>query len=92
MGHSQSLLQDEEKRQKILQWLTPTDYALQQHESIKSRRATTGQWLLETPEYQDWLHAKEEIESPSTSALFCPGIPGAGKTILTSIVVKDLLD
>ncbi|KAF2818527.1 hypothetical protein CC86DRAFT_433300 [Ophiobolus disseminans] len=33
--------------------------------------------------YQTWLNTPVEI-------LFCPGIPGAGKTILTAIVVAEL--
>ena len=43
----------------------------------------TGQWLLDSPEFQTWLRADKQT-------LFCPGIPGAGKTILTSIVVDEL--
>lgn len=39
--------------------------------------------MLNSQEYQDWLAAVEPV-------LFCPGIPGAGKTFLTSIVVNDL--
>jgi Cdc6-like AAA superfamily ATPase len=43
----------------------------------------TGQWLLDSEEYQAWLKTSKQT-------LFCPGIPGAGKTILTSIIVDDL--
>ena len=68
---------------KILDWLTPIDYAPQQNDYIKRRQAGTGQWLLDSIQYQDWLKVKKQT-------LFCPGIPGAGKTILTSIVVNDL--
>jgi Cdc6-like AAA superfamily ATPase len=34
-------------------------------------------------EFQMWLDTNKQV-------LFCPGIPGAGKTILTSIVVEEL--
>lgn len=44
----------------------------------------TGQWLLDSPEFQTWLEKDKQT-------LFCPGIPGAGKTILTSIVVDELI-
>jgi NACHT domain len=44
----------------------------------------TGQWLLDSEKYQTWLKT-------SAQTLFCPGIPGAGKTILTSIVINDLI-
>jgi hypothetical protein len=72
-----------EERLTILDWLAPTDYALQQSDFIHRRQAGTCQWLLDSEEYQAWLNAKGKT-------LFCPGIPGVGKTILTSIVVDDI--
>ncbi|EUC45234.1 hypothetical protein COCMIDRAFT_96098 [Bipolaris oryzae ATCC 44560] len=71
------------KRQSILEWLTPIDYESQQREAIRSRQAGTGQWLLNSQQYQDWLAEKHPT-------LFCPGIPGAGKTVLASIINEDL--
>ncbi|KAJ6438048.1 purine and uridine phosphorylase [Purpureocillium lavendulum] len=68
---------------EILKWLTEIDYAPQHCDYLRKRQEGTGRWLLESPEYQDWLKANRQT-------LFCPGIPGAGKTILTSIVVEDL--
>ncbi|KAK8067080.1 ankyrin repeat protein [Apiospora hydei] len=67
----------------ILDWLTRIDYAANQSDFFGRCQAATGQWLLESTEYQQW------IKTPKQS-LFCPGIPGSGKTILTSIVVDDL--
>lgn len=75
--------QDEQKRQEILDWLTPVDSFAQQSDFIRRRQPGTGQWLLDSPEYNKWKVAKGEI-------LFCHGIPGAGKTILSSIAVDDL--
>jgi hypothetical protein len=69
--------------QSILTWLTPIDYAAQQHDFVRRRQAGTGQWLLDSKEFQSWLNTDKQT-------LFCPGIPGAGKTILTSIVVDEL--
>ena len=68
---------------KILDWLTPIDYDPQQNDYLKRRQPGTGQWLLDSAEYQAWLKTKKQT-------LFCPGIPGAGKTILTAIVIDDL--
>lgn len=69
---------------KILDWLTSVDYGLQQSENISTREHGTGHWLIETEEFQTWLSTQEQT-------LFCRGIPGVGKTILTSTVVDYLV-
>src|SRR4051794_26026815 len=69
----------------ILEWLTPVEYHSRLSEFIGKRQTGTGQWLLNSEEFQTWLNA-------SKTTLFCPGIPGAGKTILTSIVIEDLYE
>ncbi|KAI1177031.1 hypothetical protein F4777DRAFT_222673 [Nemania sp. FL0916] len=83
----QKRAQEEQKRyqEKIFHWLTPFDYFSQQSDFIRRRQPGTGQWLLDSTEYRHWLSTKRET-------LFCPGIPGAGKTILASIVIENLLD
>jgi Cdc6-like AAA superfamily ATPase len=68
---------------KVLDWLTPVDYRSQQSDFINRRQPRTGQWLLESEEFQTWLNCDQQT-------LFCPGIPGAGKTVLTSIVVEEV--
>jgi NACHT domain len=72
-----------EEHQLILEWLTPVDYSAQQSDFIRRRQEGTGEWLLKSNEFQEWV-------KQSKKTLFCPGIPGAGKTIITSIVVEDL--
>lgn len=69
----------------ILNWLTPIDHTSQQHGFITKRQADTGQWLLDSPVFIEWVNSDSQ-------KLFCPGIPGAGKTILTSIVVEELMN
>ncbi|KAE9371875.1 hypothetical protein N431DRAFT_341685, partial [Stipitochalara longipes BDJ] len=70
------------ERQAILDWLTSIDFLSQQHDFISRRQEGTGQWLLDSAEFKAWMETEQ--------TLFCPGIPGAGKTILTSIVVEEL--
>ncbi|KAK3942745.1 ankyrin repeat-containing domain protein [Diplogelasinospora grovesii] len=77
------LRQDDHDRLALLHWLTPTDYAPQQSDLISRRQAGTGQWFLNSEAYQTWLRAAQ-------TRLFCPGIPGAGKTISSAITVHDL--
>jgi hypothetical protein len=68
---------------EILNWLTPIDYGPQQSDYINRRQPGTGQWLLDSEEYQAWLKTGKQT-------LFCPGIPGAGKTMMSSIIVDNL--
>jgi hypothetical protein len=75
--------QDDQERRTILDWLTPLDYGTQQSDFINRRQEGTGQWLLDSDEFQRWSNVSKQT-------LFCPGIPGAGKTIITSIVVEHL--
>ncbi|KLJ13510.1 hypothetical protein EMPG_11549 [Blastomyces silverae] len=70
--------------QAILDWLAPNTYATQQTDFIGRRQEGTGEWLLNADEFKNWI-------SQNKQTLFCPGIPGAGKTIVTSIVV-DYVD
>ena len=76
-------VQHDQEHENILKWLTPINYATQQSDYIGRRQPGTGQWLLVSAEYQTWLNTPKRT-------LFCPGIPGAGKTILTAIVIDDL--
>ncbi|RYP67004.1 hypothetical protein DL771_007500 [Monosporascus sp. 5C6A] len=71
------------ERQIVLDWITPIDYTAQQNDHFSRRQAETGRWLLDSTEYQAWLKTEGQT-------LFCPGIPGAGKTILTSVVIEDV--
>ena len=77
-------VQHSQEHEAILRWLSPINYAPQQRDSITRRQPGTGQWLLDSREFRTWLKTSKQT-------LFCPGIPGAGKTILTSIIIDDLL-
>lgn len=70
-------------RLDILNWLTPTDYFSEQNNFIHCQQAGTGQWLLDSKQHEYWLLDAGQI-------LFSTGLPGAGKTILTSEVIDDL--
>ncbi|WZH50419.1 hypothetical protein QYS62_011663 [Fusarium acuminatum] len=72
-----------QEHQAILDWLTPVNYGAQQSDYFGNRQQGTGQWFLESTEYREWIEADGKT-------LFCPGIPGAGKTIMSSIVINDL--
>ncbi|EXA32213.1 hypothetical protein FOVG_16584 [Fusarium oxysporum f. sp. pisi HDV247] len=77
------LHQRTQQHRDILDWLTPVDHGPQQSDYFGRRQPGTGQWLLDTMEFRTW-------RDTCGQTLFCPGIPGAGKTIITSIVVDNL--
>ncbi|KAJ7693073.1 ankyrin repeat-containing domain protein [Mycena rosella] len=75
--------QDKERRQAILDWISPLNFLQRQADVFSALQPGTGEWFLAHPLFQDW-------ESGSGKILFCPGMPGAGKTVLASLVVDHL--
>ena len=75
--------QVQQRHSQILDWLSPDDFFVQQTDLFRRCKEGTGQWLLDSHEFKLWLRG----ERPT---LFCPGIPGAGKTMLTSLIVHNL--
>ncbi|KAL9045203.1 MAG: hypothetical protein Q9214_001725 [Letrouitia sp. 1 TL-2023] len=67
----------------MLDWISPFDFVKQQHKLNNQTYKGTGEWFLQKPEFQLWVLRK-------TSTLWCPGIPGAGKTHLATIVYDHL--
>ncbi|KAK2589553.1 hypothetical protein QQS21_012766 [Conoideocrella luteorostrata] len=75
--------QNDQDEQIILDWLTPIDFTLLQSDLISKRQKGTGEWFLRSLEFQNWINH-------TTQTLFCPGNPGTGKTVMSSIVVDHL--
>ncbi|KAF3289933.1 hypothetical protein TWF970_003676 [Orbilia oligospora] len=78
---AQAIAEDRE----ILKWISKINGHSKHDATSKRCKPGTGEWLLTSIQYRNWLGRAKEI-------LFCPGIPGAGKTVLTSTVINDLLD
>lgn len=74
---------DNTEHRSHLEWLSPIDYPAQQSDIVKRRQEGTGQWFLDAPEMAKW-------RSKVKATLFCPGIPGAGKTMIAAIVIDSL--
>lgn len=70
--------------EKALAWLSPVDPICKHRAFKRERQAGTGTWLFDLPEMINWL------ESPN-NALWIYGIPGAGKTTLSTLVVDKIL-
>ncbi len=67
----------------ILNWFTDIDHGLQLSDHLSRRAPETGGWFLESAEFNEWLTRPRQL-------LFCPGIPGAGKTMIASVMVDHL--
>ncbi|RYP52701.1 hypothetical protein DL769_010625 [Monosporascus sp. CRB-8-3] len=74
----------DKEHKTILNWLTAVDYAPRHNDAISRRQPGTGQWLLDSDVFRAWVKTNQRT-------LFCPGIPGAGRTIITAIVINYLL-
>ncbi|KAJ7481303.1 hypothetical protein B0H11DRAFT_1863196 [Mycena galericulata] len=75
--------ENDAERMKIIAWLSPLNFFLRHADISQARQEGTGGWLLADPDFQEW-------ESGSGRTLWCHGIPGAGKTVLASLVVDHL--
>ncbi|CAN9256395.1 unnamed protein product [Alternaria alternata] len=74
----------EERLGKICSWLSAPDPSTNYNKAHKQRQANTGLWLLESAKFSEW---KER----TASRLWLYGIPGCGKTILSSTIIENLL-
>ncbi|KAJ7688184.1 ankyrin repeat-containing domain protein [Mycena rosella] len=74
---------DAEKRRAILDWISPLNFLQRQADIFSTLQPGTGEWLLAEAQFQDWKSGAEQV-------LWCRGIPGAGKTVLASLVVNHL--
>ncbi|RYP78164.1 hypothetical protein DL769_003245 [Monosporascus sp. CRB-8-3] len=74
---------EDEEFQEVTAWLSSLDFATKQIDFLNRRQAGTGDWLLSDLRFQRWLAGKERT-------LWCPGLPGAGKTTLASMVIDWL--
>ena len=71
--------------ERALAWLSPVNPAWKLQNFRRERQRGTGIWLFDLPEMTEWL------ETPD-AALWIYGIPGAGKTILSTLVVDEVLN
>ncbi|EPE36656.1 Ankyrin repeat-containing protein [Glarea lozoyensis ATCC 20868] len=70
------------QRADILAKLSSLNFHEKQNDIFAKCHHGTGQWLIQADEFEGWLKGE------GSSILWCPGIPGAGKTVLTSLAVN----
>jgi Cdc6-like AAA superfamily ATPase len=71
-------------KHELTKWICPANYHVQHQDFIDRHQTGTGQWFLQDTKFQEWNRSKD-------ATLFCPGIPGAGKTIMAALVIDHLL-
>lgn len=71
-------------RGQILRSISTIPYPTHHKMAKKGRLAGSGQWLLAKDQYKSWR------KESSSSVLWLHGIPGSGKTKLTSLVIDDV--
>ncbi|KAF3934727.1 hypothetical protein ABW20_dc0106703 [Dactylellina cionopaga] len=64
-------------------WLSPPDPSTNYNSAIKERHEGSGLWFLESADFTEWKVRRN-------SFLWLRGIPGCGKTVLSSIVIGHL--
>jgi hypothetical protein len=74
---------DNQEMRKMLDWLSPIDFASQQAQIFAKWCPGTIGWYLGTIEYQTWLEGGNHL-------LWTPGLAGMGKSVLVSFVIDSL--
>ncbi|EGX52000.1 hypothetical protein AOL_s00043g734 [Orbilia oligospora ATCC 24927] len=74
------------KRERILQNISRYSYYTELTNNLQKRIEGSGLWIYKTPEYESWAN------SPKSCGLWYHGIPGFGKSVLTSGVIDTLLE
>ncbi|KAI1440274.1 hypothetical protein F5Y02DRAFT_423141 [Annulohypoxylon stygium] len=75
------------RRLRVVQWLLPCNTENLQEQCTKTRSVCkdAGRWLINDTRFQNWFHAGQCL----WPVLWINGIPGAGKTILSSVIVQE---
>ncbi|KAF8532395.1 hypothetical protein JB92DRAFT_2682269, partial [Gautieria morchelliformis] len=72
-------------RQEIYHWLSAPDYRPKHWNACKEREGDTGSWFLQGVSFLEW-------KSAAQSFLWLHGKPGAGKTVLCSTIIQELIN
>ena len=72
-----------------MQWLDQGDWSEGFRCALNKRTSGTGLWLLQNPLFQRWT---KNFNNPyeDSRLLWIHGLPGAGKTVLSSTIVESL--
>ncbi|KAF7532343.1 hypothetical protein G7054_g8019 [Neopestalotiopsis clavispora] len=79
--------QNERRFGDVRKWLGQANAEVDQstYVQVRAEYPGTGQWLLDNQSFKEWFHPRYATIPP---LLWLNGIPGAGKTMLASLVVQ----
>jgi Cdc6-like AAA superfamily ATPase len=72
-----------ERHAKILNWIKLSDPSSNHNAARTKHQPTTGTWFLESEQFVSWIEGR-------IKSIWIHGIPGAGKTILSSTVIDQV--
>ncbi|KAK4889604.1 hypothetical protein LTR27_011588 [Elasticomyces elasticus] len=75
--------QQSKETDAMLDWISEYDYWVEQNEKIQQGQPGTGRWLLEHETILAWI-------SGNVKTVLCKGAPGAGKSVMASLIVRRL--
>lgn len=73
----------------MLDWLSSSNHEAKQVDMFSQRQRDTGQWFLETGEFKRWSN-QDCYSSKDQRTLYYHGTQGAGKTIISAIIINEL--
>jgi Cdc6-like AAA superfamily ATPase len=73
----------------MLDWLSTLNHEAKQVDMFSQRHRDTGRWFLETGEFKKW-YDQDSCPSKNQRTLYCHGTQGAGKTVISAIVIDEL--
>jgi Cdc6-like AAA superfamily ATPase len=74
-----------QKQDAMHKWVSPPDPSTNYNKALQQRQEGTGRWLLQRSLFRKW-------QTQQNSFLWLHGIPGCGKTILSSTIIEHLVD
>jgi nucleoside phosphorylase len=69
---------------QLLDRLSSVNFWEKQKDVYTNAHEGTGTWVLDEPAFKSWLTGHDRV-------LWCQGVAGAGKTVLTSIIINHLI-
>ncbi|KAJ6257088.1 Ankyrin-3 [Drechslerella dactyloides] len=78
-----TLLKTDMQFEAVLSWLCSANFEEKQRDVFRQHHPRSGRWFLDSPPFTKWLTTK----SPR---IWCHGDPGAGKTVMTSMVINHI--